>query len=332
MSEQYDATNTPEVKHFLTEKYGHDAIVHEVGGGYSRNRRAIIEVGDTFLFAKEVDVSLLPDDGEKELAWLKKDYDLTQALKDAGITVVPEWAELHMDGHLLLLPSYRKEDGWRWSLPEDVSKQVAYVQAIVDAVTQLESAQLPRELTESLSLQPFFRDEIAQYDGIDPILNDDALRQQLIQRFTALSAQKEHLQPAFAELVAALNDDDQLHELKRVTQSLAEQSNDHFGHCDVRSDNIAYNEHTGDVKFVDWNWASYTPAKFGATEFLIDMMRHGVDVTPWHDDMNPEFLAGIVGYMMIRSLKEPLTPGSKLRDMQAESAAIAYHLYLKLVA
>lgn len=130
-----------------------------------------------------------------------------------------------------------------------------------------------------------------------------------------------------AEMVATLLDDTKLADLQERTARLADLPNDSLNHCDVRSDNLAYNENTGEVKLVDWNWASYAPKKFGATEFLIDMARRGVDVSPWYDDMSVDLLAATVGFFMTRSLKPPLTPGSTLRDMQAEAAAVANYLY-----
>ena len=51
-----------------------DLQITSVSGGFSRNRRALVSAGDRTIFVKEVDVDLLPDDGERELAWLKKDY------------------------------------------------------------------------------------------------------------------------------------------------------------------------------------------------------------------------------------------------------------------
>jgi len=112
-----DNTTTSQVNQFIADKYANlDVSVHPVEGGYSRNRRAIIDVGDKSVFAKEVDANVLPDDGELELDWLRKDYEVVSELGELGMSIVPGWAELHLKGHLLLMPSYKQEDGWRWSL------------------------------------------------------------------------------------------------------------------------------------------------------------------------------------------------------------------------
>lgn len=333
MPERIDTTTTHKANNFIAKRYaGSHIVIHSVQGGYSRNRRAIIDIDGESVFAKEVDTEVLPDEGTIELGWLKKDYQLVNEFIKHGITITPEWAELHLNGHLLLLPSYKKEDGWEWTLPDDKITRTKYIQAVIDATKQLETTELPEELTEKLSLQPFFRDEIAKYEGIAPLLVDPELRTQLIDRYTRFQEKNDdHLLPMNIQMVETLHDDVALKHLKKQTARLAELPNDCLNHCDVRSDNIAYNRQTGEVKFVDWNWASYAPAKFGATEFLLDMARKGVDVSPWYEDMSVELLAATVGYYMIRSLKPPLTPGSTLREMQAETAAVANYLYRQLM-
>lgn len=331
MTEHFDNKTSSRVNSFFLDRFADsNIIIHSVDGGYSRNRRAIIDVNGTSVFAKEVDTTVLPDDGATELGWLKKDYDVVTELAKRGLDVAPDWAELHLDGHLLLLPSYKKEDGWYWSLPEDTSMRASYIQAVIDTTKKLEAIELPRELTDKLSLQPFLRDEIARYDGISPLFSDETLRTQLVEKYKTLEEKGGHLAIMNAEMVATLLDDARLIDLQQRTAQLADLPNDSFNHCDVRSDNLAYNEGTGEVKFVDWNWASYAPKKFGATEFLLDMARRGVDVSPWYGDMSVDILAASVGYFMIRSLKPPLTSGSTLREMQAETAAVANYLYRRL--
>jgi len=57
------------------------------------------------------------------------------------------------------------------------------------------------------------------------------------------------------------------------------------------------------------------------------MSRRGVDVTPWINDLNIEMLAATVGFYAKRCLKDPLAVGNTLRDLQAQSAAVALNLY-----
>ena len=137
--------------------------------------------------------------------------------------------------------------------------------------------------------------ELGLDDGIDQIIADADIRRRLI-------------------------------DISVRAKEFAKQTEDCFNHSDVRSDNLAFNPQTGELKLVDWNWASYAPQGSGATEFLVDMARHGHDVTPWLGELNAEMLASFVGFFLTRSLKPPLKPGDNLRQMQALSAAAAYDL------
>lgn len=332
-----DQNITDRAKQAIASEFGHvsgELEVVGVDGGYSRNRRSLVRVEDAWIFAKEVDLSLLPEDGIEELGWLKKDHELTRYLDAQHIPVAPEWSKLIADGCVLLLPSYRIEDGWSWQLPEETREQEKYVDAVVRAAKALEAVEFDDETIERLSAQPFFANELALDEGFALLQANEAIRAQVADKYNTLisSNPESRIASLHAQMLELLGDDGALRNIAKVGRELAAQTSDRFGHCDVRSDNIAYNAATGEVKFVDWNWASMTPWGFGPTEFLIDMARRGVDIAPWFDELNPQLLAATVGFYMRRCIKDPLMPGSTLRDMQAESGAIAYDLYRKITA
>jgi hypothetical protein len=306
-----------------------DLAVVDVDGGYSRNRRSLVGYNDKWIFAKEVDHDLLPGDGAEELGWLRKDYECTKILRQIVPDIVPEWENLTANGHILLMPSYRVEDGWQWSLPSDADEQQKYIQAIVDATKKLEAVEFNQDAMDSLNLHPYFRDKLALDDGLELIIQNDEIRNQLEDKYIAMAQDESliKLHPAIHNMQMLLQDERALRDLSTRAALLIEQPNNCFGHCDVRSDNIAYNSLTNQVRFVDWNWASLVTAGFGATEFLIDMSRRGVDITPWLDELNIEMLAAIVGFYAKRCLDDPLAPGNTLRDTQAQSAAVAFNLY-----
>ena len=304
-----------------------DLQVTPVSGGFSRNRRALVSAGDRTIFVKEVDVDLLPDDGERELAWLKKDYEVTQLLQKLHPQYVADWAKLAGDGHVLMTSSYASADGWLWRPPAEKSVAKRYISAVVTATRELENTQLADEVIEELQLQPFTTAELGLDDGIDRIIADPDIRRQLIDNYqTLLPDQSEVNQRRCQKMIRLLRERDELVNISVRAKHFAKQSEDRFDHSDVRSDNLAFHPQTGELKLVDWNWASYAPRGSGATEFLIDMARHGQDVTPWLDELNVEMLAAFVGFCLVRSLKPPLQPGDDLRQMQALSAAAAYDL------
>ena len=304
-----------------------DLRVTPVSGGFSRNRRALVSAGDKTIFVKEVDVDLLPDDGERELAWLKKDYEVTRLLQKLHPQYVADWTTLAGDGHVLMTTSYASADGWLWRPPAEKSVAKRYISAVVAATRELEKTELPYEVVEELQLQPFTTAELGLDDGIDQIIAEADIRRQLIDNYrTLLPEQSEVNQQRCQKMIELLSRSDELADISVRAKHFAKQSEDRFDHSDVRSDNLAFQPQTGELKLVDWNWASYAPRGSGATEFLIDMARHGQDVTLWLDELNAEMLAAFVGFYLIRSLKPPLQPGDNLRQMQALSAATAYDL------
>ena len=304
-----------------------DLRVTSVSGGFSRNRRALVSAGDRTIFVKEVDIDVLPDDGETELAWLKKDYEVIRLLQKVHPQYVADQITLSDDGHVLMTSSYASTDGWLWRPPTEKSLAERYISAVVTATRELEKTELPHKVIEELQLQPFTTAELGLDDGIDKIITDANVRRQLIDNYrTLLPEQSEVNQRPCQKMMELLSRSDELADISVRAKQFAKQSEDCFNHTDVRSDNLAFHPQTGELKLVDWNWASYAPRGSGATEFLIDMARHGQDVTPWLDELNAEMLAAFVGFCLIRSLEPPLKPGDNLRQMQALSAATAYDL------
>ena len=158
--------------------------------------------------------------------------------------------------------------------------------------------------------------------GIDRIITDANVRRQLIDNYrTLLPEQSEVNQRHCQEIMELLSRSDELADISVRAKRFAKQPEDCFNHSDVRSDNLAFHPQTGELKLVDWNWASYAPQGSGATEFLIDMARHGHDVTPWLGELNTEMLAAFVGFYLIRSLKPPLQPGDTSPNTGAISSS-----------
>lgn len=304
-----------------------DLQITSVSGGFSRNRRALVSAGDKTIFVKEVDVDVLPDDGETELAWLKKDYEVTRLLQKLHPQYVADWTTLAGDGHVLMTTSYASADGWLWRPPTEKSVAERYISAVVTATRELEQTELPHAVIEELYLQPFVATELGLDDGIDRVIADADIRRQLIDNYQTLSPEQSEVnQRRCQKMMELLSRSDELADISVRAKQFAKQPEDCFNHSDVRSDNLAFHPQTGDLKLVDWNWASYAPRRSGATEFLVDMARHSQDVTPWLDELNTEMLVAFVGFYLIRSLKPPLQPGDTLRQMQALSAAAAYDL------
>ena len=298
-----------------------------VSGGYSLNRKSLVSSHGKWIFVKEVDIEILAGDGKAELGWLKKEHELTRYLTKRGFGIAPEWSQLSDDGTVLILPAYRAEDGWVWSFPQDDEMQKSYIEAIVNSSLSLESAQFSSEDINSYELMPHFRESMTLGNSVQLMMSDDTERDQIFAKLDLL-AERGYKRDGVMWLKAALSDNSALEKLDLDIQSLALQPNATFGHCDVRSDNIAHNTITGEVKFLDWNWASYTPSKFGSTEFLIEAVRRGVNIKPWLQYINPALAAAMLGFYIKRCIREPLqVDDTRLRDMQAETAVASYMVW-----
>lgn len=306
-----------------------DIKLTDVSGGYSRNRRSIAEYNGQYVFVKEVDVDLLSDEGEREIAWLRKDYELVIYLSERGFAGISDWAKLSEDGKVLLLPCYRPEDGWVWTFPEDKTQCKEYIDAVVTTTKQLEVMQITDEDIKKYTMEPFLSDEIGGDMSLTKLADDGEMRGRVIEKLSSMleSGEYDVAKQELRNITSLLGDVSRFDELKKAAEDLLVQPNKYIGHCDVRSDNLAYNTRTKQVRLVDWNWASMVPSNFGTTEFLVDAKKHGVDVSDWEEYLNHELLAASVGFWLSRCLKEPLRPGSSLREMQAVSAAMAYDMY-----
>ena len=301
--------------------------IKPVEGGFSMNRRALVGYDDQWVFAKEVDEELLPDDGATELAWLKKEYDVTSHINHLQPGIAPDWCELLQEGRLLLLPALRPQDGWKWDVPKGQEQQ--YIQSVISATQALEKLQFDDADIQLMSMQPYFRDKMIKSNDIEKLLQSVELREQVAikLRSTLSDSRDEFIKGCLKVAIETLNDEFALRQLYEAAQKLKDQPDDSFSHCDVRSDNIAYNSKTRQTIIVDWNWASYAPAKFGSTEFLINMAYRGLDVSPWHKELNQALLATTIGFYLVRSMYPPLAPGNTLREFQAETAAVALNLF-----
>lgn len=301
--------------------------IQSVSGGFSLNRRAIVSAAGRSIFVKEVDASMLPDDGSQERAWLQKECAVVQTIQQTHPELVADWIWLSDDSSVLMMTGYPVQDGWVWQPPQDEVECHRYIDAVAQATRRIEVISFPHEAIERLQLQPYFQQKLLADRHLQMIVNDPVMRQKLIAKYKALASEGSLVQKRrYRAMIRLLNDDHRLQKLLRMAINVSPQPENCFNHCDVRSDNLTYHPQTGVIKLVDWNWASYAPQGYGITEFLLDMARREYDVAPWHSLLNIQLVVGIIGFYAGRSLKSPLGPGNNLRDMQALSAAIAYEL------
>lgn len=304
-------------------------VIKDVEGGYSRNRRSIVGDGDRWVFVKEVDLQLLPDNGETELQWLMKDFSCIKLLGDKGVDIAPEDPQLLNNGKILCIKAYRKEEGWSWDVPKDAGLLDVYIQGVLDNIMMLEKLKMDDRKRKDLKMSPFLRDKLGNDSGIDLLRSNHIHKKAILDKYSQLidNERNKFMASAYCDMLKLLRHDRSIQLVADSAEALLSQPNSSFGHGDVRSDNITFNLVSGKMKFVDWNWSSCMPRGFGATEFLVDLSRRGLDVTPWLSYLNKELLAAMVCFYTKHCLLEDLAPGNSLRIMQAQSAAVAARMY-----
>lgn len=306
-----------------------ETITSAVSGGYSHNRRGLIGYNDQWLFAKEIDPTQLAGDGTQERAWLYKDHACTEMIRTIAPEIVAEWSSLSADGQLMLMSSYRHEDGWVWLPPADSSMHEAYVTNVLATITRLATIHPAETQVDQLGLKPYIRDMIAHDSGIDMIISDPEVRRALSVDYQILEQTTEiaTIRHAAQGMQVMLNDQSLLLSLRTAQNRLDQQPQLTLSHGDIRADNIVHNAELQQTKLVDFDWLSLAPEGFDTTEFLIDTARYGVDVLPWAELLNKDLLAATVGYYARRAIEDD-DDRQSLRNLKLESAAIAAWLYL----
>ena len=308
-----------------------DVTLQSVSGGYSKARRSLVGYGGKWVFVKQVDPDLLKDEEKlaREIAWQRKDYDCVLFLQRAAPHLGAEWAWLSDDGLTMMTTAYRPDDGWLWQLPELPGLRPGYITAVLGVLEQLEGIQLDDETIDRLGLEPILRDQLAFDGGLEELLTSNEMRQALFERHQrlALEAEATSMRNNHRRMMQFLSNQSQSASLAEHAKLLHQQPQNYFSHGDVRSENITLNPSKSSVRLVDWNWASLTPKGFSATEFLLDVARNQIDVTPWLSSLNRDLLAAVVGFYAKHGLESDVRPTSRLRLMQAQVAATALKLY-----
>ena len=310
----------------LLDAEAESLVIRPVRGGFSYNRRAIVLSDARQLFVKEVDIDLLPDDGQLSIAWLRKEYEMVKVIQRLKPELVAEWIWLSDDEQVLVMSSYPEEEGWIWKPPIG-PEVVDYINSVLYITRDIEGMRFDEVEVRQLRLEPHLQLKLSRDDYLRRVVYDPELRRRLRDNYQSLlGGGTGWARGRYEKMIELLGSVSRLRAFLERVEGLPVQSEECFNHCDLRSDNLAFNVRTGVIKLMDWNWASYAPRGYGATEFLLDIARHGHDICPWHDLLNVNMLAFFVGLYAGKSMERTLSQGSSLRQMQALSAATAYDI------
>ena len=96
-------------------------------------------------------------------------------------------------------------------------------------------------------------------------------------------------------------------------------------HHDARQANIAWHPDHG-ARLVDWSWTDIGRPGSDATMLLIDLHKHGHDITPYLGEVNPEHCTALIGFWLEHALRPIGERDPSIRLQQFVSALAAYEV------
>lgn len=271
--------------------------LQSVMGGYSDAHRGLLTLEDK----KSVFVKL----GVTELTkkWANKEIRAYDFLARHNYPYAPLLLSANEDNTAFALEALKSEDGWDWSDTWSEQRLRATLEAL-DTLAHIQSAPEDAEL-----LKPAFSNA---GNGWAELLSSEELRSSLTTKLQSTA------HPTLA----------------REIETYAERTSgftfrhDALVHDDVRADNCPWNEKTGELKLVDWNFLELGDRRIDLSAMLVHVQNSGFDVLPnFADRLDADALRWVAGYWLAQGSK-PIWLGGheELRGMQLQSGLTAIRL------
>lgn len=283
-----------------------DAGLLPVDGGHMNYTKHIVTSQDRTAFIKSYESSV---DADLHVAALEKEAAVMAHLRTADYPHLPTFS--HITGQDLFMEALSPEQGWQWRAPDDAIE--AYINDCLEAFALLEQLPIPSDTT--------------------PI--PSALSVYYEQGWQALDNKQQAVLVEFADNMTPLLRPDSQKTAGRLLENLdhlQEQALHHslpnsyvFCHHDARQANIAWHPQHG-TRMVDWSWADIGRPGSDATMLLIDLHKHGHDITPYYDAINTDHCVALVGFWLNHALLPIGERDSTIRLQQYISALAAYEV------
>ena len=189
----------------------------------------------------------------------------------------------------------------------------SYVRDCLEIFAALESTQIPPDRTEIPSALGVYWEE-----GWKAL---DETRQQSLTEFASTIASR--LRPD--SQVAAMQLLDDLPILRNAALRSPLPNSYVLCHHDARQANIAWHADHG-ARLVDWSWADIGRPGSDATMLLIDLHKHGHDITPYLAKVNREHCVALIGFWLEHALRPVGERDPSIRLHQYVSALAAYEV------
>ena len=283
-----------------------DAQLLPVDGGHMNYTKTIAASKDRSAFVKSYEGS---NDADLHVAALEKEAAIMAHLRTAGYPHLPAFS--HITDRDLFMEALPPDQGWLWRAPDDAID--SYAADCLEAFAALEQFPIPSDITAIPS----------------------ALSVYYEQGWQALDHDQQVSLGAFADrTMPLLRPDSQktagrLHENLEYLrdQALAHSLPDSYVFChhDARQANIAWHPDHG-ARMVDWSWADIGRPGSDATMLLIDLHKHGHDITPYREAINTDHCIALIGFWLNHALLPVGERDPSIRLQQYVSALAAYEV------
>lgn len=294
-----------------------ERTVEYIDAGHMAYDHLFTRHGDDHLFVKLHDSSRFTDPFREahSRAYLKKEYELYNHLKEEGFTSLPNRVAL-IDDTILGMDALHPQDGWMWRAPSREPLTDTYVRDTLEAFQTLQATTPPPRPNYHESIDKTY--ETTWSEGWDAI-NKNRL-DRIVDRIRSFSIDWTAEQQAMSE--ALIND---LPLLQQGALALDRDEPLFMAHNDARQSNIAWHPQQG-TRIVDWSWGDLAPKNADATMFLIDLAKSRHDITPYLESYNTNYALTLIGFWLAHSIWETHDGSSTVREHQVASAVTAYKL------
>lgn len=277
-----------------------------VDGGHMNYAKNMIITPDQSLFIKSYEGG---GDVDWHMSALHKESAIMGHLRTSHYPHLPAFS--HATGPDLFMQALPPDYGWYWRAPKQMID--AYIRDCLDAFTTLEQMPVPADITNIPSTMNAHRSEGWQ------TFDDDRLS--MLTDF--VDQQTSRLRPASQKTARRLLAD--IPRLQRIAKDNPLPDSFVFCHHDARQANIAWHPEHG-VRIVDWNWADIGRPGSDATMLLVDLHKHGHDISAYHHAISTEHCVTLIGFWLYHALQPIGEREPSIRLHQFISALSAYEV------
>lgn len=237
---------------------------------------------------------------------LHKEADIMSHLRAHHYPHVPRVSHMQTSQTLAMEP-LAPDDGWQWRAPHtDIDR---YVHECAAALRTLEQQPLPADTHDIASSFAVHYEE--GWHAFTPAsLNT-------LHQFTPLIRTESQQ--------TALRLFQQIDDLSQVGLALALPDRFVLCHHDARQANIAWHKTHG-VRLVDWSWADVGRPGSDITTLLIDLKKHGHDISHYSSMINRDHCITMLGFWLEHATRPITERHREIRLQQFLSALTAYEV------